>query len=60
MSNPIGPVTQGGVYGRETPREQSKCPQRNNSFGHNRECACGWFRASQVTPYMDEVPDGEL
>lgn len=55
MSSPIGPVTQGGVYGREAPREQSKCPQRNNSFGHNRECACGWYRASQVTPY--EEPD---
>ena len=56
MTKPVGPVTQGGVYGRETPREQSKCPQCNNSFGHNRECACGWWaeaRASQVTPYEE-------
>lgn len=39
------------------------CKNRNNPFGHSRECPCGWWadrqRASQVVPYYPESLHGE-
>ena len=49
-----------GLYGAPGPTHKTACPQSNNPNGHNWECACGWYRASQVTPYIDEVPDGDV
>ena len=61
MSNPVGPVTQGGVYGRENPPTGHRCGRCSNPFtSSGGNDACPNNRASQVIPYMDEVPDDEL
>lgn len=52
---PIGSVLKGaGVYGVPAPSHVTRCPHSNNAFGHNRDCSCGWYRASQAVPYMED------
>lgn len=39
------PVNRGPFYldDVEKPVPRSTCPNANNPFGHNRECACNWW-----------------
>ena len=56
---PVGSATQGaGIYGYPAPSHVTRCPNSNNSFGHHKECVCGWYRASQSVPYL-EPDDGD-
>ena len=61
MVNPIGPVTQGGVYGRSPDAGGHRCGKCSNPYtlsGGND--ACPNNRASQVVTYIEGSADAQV
>ena len=56
-----GAVNKGaGIYGVPAPTHVTECRHSHNPFGHNKECACGWwgrYLASQIVPYVEDEDD---